>query len=138
MRLLGNRPPPNWPVKVFWVLVIIHLPIMAVMAATDFVHKTILDMVAFWTVKVPSYLLSLLLNPLLMVSAVIGAFLVWYLARCDWTPFMQIMFGWHENDCNFIRGRELHNDYRLRQQLGSRRMTLRGPGTNAHRRINQR
>lgn len=128
MRLIGNRPPHKWPVKVFWILVFIHLPIIALMVVTNLVQGTLLSMIVFWTVAVPAYVISLLLDPVRLACAVVGAYLIYYVLRCDWKPFLTFLFGSKAADVsNFVRGRRLNNDHDIRTRLASRRMTLRGP-----------
>ncbi len=126
MRLIGNRPPHTWPVKVFWLLVLIHLPAVALIVVTNIVEGTLLSMIEFWLVTIPLYFLSLLLNPLRLISAVIAAYLVWYGMRLDWTPLLIFLFGSSGGHGTFVRGRELKSADQFRQQLAIRRMTLRG------------
>ena len=126
MRLIGRRPPKTWPIKVFWILVFIHLPMIALIIVTNMVHGTVLNMIEFWLITVPIYFLSLLLDPLRFCSAVIAVYLIWYSLQFDWTPFFNFLFGSNGGSDNFIRGRRLMGPDDFRSKLSSRRMTLNG------------
>jgi len=139
MRLIGNKPPKTWPIKVFWILVLIHAPVIALMIVTNIVEGTILQMIEFWLVTVPVYIVSLLLDPLRILSAIIAVFLIWYALQFDWSPFFRWLFGYGGGGYdNFVRGRRLHGADDFRSRLASRRMTLRGRSTQTERRLSDR
>lgn len=123
MRLIGNKPPKTWPIKVFWILVLIHLPMIALMVVTNIVQGTLLRMIEFWAVNVPVYLFSLLMDPLRLASAIIAAYLVWYAMQLDWTPFLDWLRGTVRSD-DFVRGRKLLKPRDFQSKLGTRRLTL--------------
>ena len=134
MRLIGNKPPKTWPIKVFWILVIIHVPMIALMVVTSIVEGTLLSMIEFWAVTVPLYFLSLLLDPLKLFSAIIAGYLIWYACQFDWTPFFRYVAGTPDN---FVRGRRLLGPNDLRNRLASRRMTLNQRSRQIDGRINE-
>lgn len=125
MRLIGNRPPRTWPWKLALGILIFHLPFIALIVITNWVEGTLLSIIGFWFVTIPMYILSVLLNPLRLVSAVLAAFIVYYLMRLDWTPFFRffqsVVSG---NNDNFVRGRRLNSPEDFRQRFASRRATI--------------
>jgi len=122
MRLLGTKPPPKWPIKVFWILVAIHLPVIAIMVVTSLVEGTILAMVTFWLVAVPVYILSLLFSPLRLISAIIAVYLIWYACQFDWAALLRAISPGASD--NFVRGRRLLDSDEFRSRLAARRMTF--------------
>ncbi len=120
-----GKNPPNWPIKVFTILFLIHFPLIVVMIATALVEGTLLAAIQFWLVTVPLWLLSILLDPLKGISVIIATFLVWYAFQFDWgwspaSPFDPV-----------VRGRVLQDESRLRASIAGRRHTLRGGTTNS-------
>ena len=79
-----GKNPPNWPIKVFTILFLIHVPLIVVMISTALVEGTLLAAIQFWLVTVPLWLLSILLDPLKGISVIIATFLVWYAFQFDW------------------------------------------------------
>lgn len=124
MKLIGTKKnPPKWPVNVFWILVGIHLPIIAIMLITSLVEGTLLAMIHFWLVTVPMYVLGLLFDPLRLISAIIAIYVVWYALQFDWGPFFASRPFTSDN---FVRGRRLLDSTDFRTRLATRRRTLQG------------
>lgn len=123
MQLIGNKPPKKWPISVFWILVAIHLPVIAWMILTSIVHGTILNMITFWMVTVPLYVLSLLADPLRLTSAVIAAYLIWYACQFNWYSALNRL---STGQNTFVRGRRILTSNDFRSRLASRRMTVNG------------